>query len=255
MVAATILAVLFYLGNNYMVPYSNKRRVAFENTYVSKPPEGLSYNFHRRVRPGTIIYMENYKPSAGIGFKFSIDKFDTTGHLVYKLRSDKIEWNKKTSKWHVTNYYTRQMQPTGDIIASGPAFDSTYNFIPDDFTFSENKKEVMTTPELKEYINYMYKSGQPDIEFYEVERYRRTATAFSIYIFTLIGVSVASRKMRGGLGWHIVLGIGMCALYEVMMKFTITFSTNASLPPVLGVWIPNLLYIALAAYLIRAAPK
>jgi lipopolysaccharide export system permease protein len=61
--------------------------------------------------------------------------------------------------------------------------------------------------------------------------------------------------VRGGLGWHIVLGIGLSALYEVIMKFTITFSTNASLPPVLGVWIPNLLYAGLAFYLIRKAPK
>ena len=101
----------------------------------------------------------------------------------------------------------------------------------------------------------MKKAGQQNIEFYEVERYRRTSSAFSIYIMALIGVSVASRKVRGGLGWHIVLGIGLSALYEVIMKFTITFSTNASLPPVLGVWIPNLLYAGLAVYLIKKAPK
>jgi lipopolysaccharide export system permease protein len=101
----------------------------------------------------------------------------------------------------------------------------------------------------------MRKGGQPDIEFYEVERYRRTSSAFSIYIMTLIGVSLASRKVRGGLGWHLVLGIGLSALYEVIMKFSVTFSTNASLPPVLGVWIPNLLYAGLAFYLLKKAPK
>ena len=113
----------------------------------------------------------------------------------------------------------------------------------------------MTSPELKEYIAYMYKGGQPDIEFYEVELYRRTSSAFSIYLMTLIGVSLASRKVRGGLGWHIVLGIGLSALYEITMKFTVTFSTNANLPPFLGVWIPNILYAGLAIYLMQKAPK
>jgi lipopolysaccharide export system permease protein len=254
MVGATILAVTFYLGNNYFVPYANKKRIKFENTYVSKPSEGMRFNFHRTIAPGTIIYIENYKPTDGSGFKFSIDKFDS-GKLVYKLRSDKIDWDKKSRRWHITNYYIRELGHDGDKISNGTSMDTTFAFKPEDFTFSENKKEVMTTPELKEYIDYMYKSGQPDIEFYEVERYRRTSTSFSIYIFTLIGVSVASRKVRGGLGWHIVLGIGLCALYEVTMKFTITFSTNASLPPILGVWIPNLLYAALAFYLIKKAPK
>jgi lipopolysaccharide export system permease protein len=240
--------------NNYFVPYANKKRIDFENKYVSKPPEGLRFNFHRTITPGTIIYMENYKPSDGSGFKFSIDKF-ADGKLVYKLRSDKIDWVKKTGRWRISNYYIRELNPNGDRISSGTTLDTTFNFKPEDFIFSESKKEVMTTPELKEYIDYMYKSGQPDIEFYEVERYRRTSSCFSIYILTLIGVSVASRKVRGGLGWHIVLGIGLSALYEVIMKFTITFSTNASLPPVLGVWIPNVLYACLAFYLIKKAPK
>lgn len=254
LLGATILAGIFYIANNYAVPYANKKRIQFENKYVSKPPEGLRYNFHRTIAPGTIIYMENYKPSEGSGFKFSIDKF-VDGRLVYKLRSDKIDWVKKTSHWRVSNYYIRELDPAGDRLTSGQVMDTVFPFKPDDFTFSENKKEVMTTPELKEYIDYMYKSGQPDIEFYEVEKYRRTSSSFSIYILTLIGVSVASRKVRGGLGWHIVLGIGLSALYEVIMKFTITFSTNASLPPVLGVWIPNLLYACLALYLLKKAPK
>jgi len=254
MLGATILATIFFLGNNYFVPYANKKRIQFENAYVSKPSEGVRFNFHRTIAPGTIIYIENYKPTDGSGFKFSIDKF-ADGKLVYKLRSEKIEWIKKTNKWRIANYYIRELSPNGDKITSGASMDTAYSFKPEDFTFAENKKEVMTTPELKEYINYMYKSGQPDIEFYEVEKYRRTSSSFSIYIFTLIGVSVASRKVRGGLGWHIVLGIGLCALYEVMMKFTITFSTNASLPPILGVWIPNVLYAGLAFYLIKKAPK
>ena len=254
MIGATILAAIFFLGNNYFVPYANKKRIQFENVYVSKPSEGLRFNFHRTIAPGTIIYMENYRPSDGSGFKFSVDKF-VDGKLVYKLRSDKIDWVKKTGRWRVSNYYIRQLSPDGDKISSGATLDTVYPFKPEDFVFSENKKEVMTTPELKEYIDYMYKSGQPDIEFYEVERYRRTSSSFSIYILTLIGVSVASRKVRGGLGWHIVLGIGLSALYEVIMKFTITFSTNASLPPVLGVWIPNVIYAGLAFYLIKKAPK
>jgi lipopolysaccharide export system permease protein len=253
-VGATLLAFLFYIGNNYLVPYANNKRVEFEKVYVSKPMEGVRYNFHRTVEPGTIIYIENYKPYQGEGFKFSIDKFKD-GKLVYKMRSERIDWNKQTKKWHIINYYTRELHETGDVITAGEVLDTAFSFTPDDFSFVESQKDIMTTPELVNYIDYMRKGGQPDIEFYEVERYRRTASSFSIYLMTLIGVSVASRKVRGGLGWHIVLGIGLSALYEVIMKFTITFSTNASLPPVLGVWIPNLIYAGLAYYLMKTAPK
>ncbi len=253
-IGATVLAAAFYIGNHYYVPYSNQKRLEFERKYVSKPPEGMRYNFHRSTEPGTIVYFENFKPSDGSGYKFSIDKFEK-GKLVYKLRSEKIDWDKKTNRWKISNYYIRQLNNNRDIITKGDVMDTVFSFTPSDFSFVDNMKEVMTTPELIEHIEEMRRSGQPDMEYYEVERYRRTSSAFSIYIMTLIGVSVASRKVRGGLGWHIVLGIGLSALYEVIMKFTITFSTNASLPPVLGVWIPNILYAMLAFYLLKKAPK
>lgn len=254
-IGATILAILFYIGNNYFVPFANKKRIAFEKQYVSKPITGLRYSFHRTTAPGTIIYFESYKPSDATAQKFSIDKFQD-GKLTYKLRSDKIEWDKKAQKWRIENYYIRELNDiTGDKITSGTELDTAFNFKPEDLSLLENNKEEMTTPELKEYIKYMYRTGQQDIEFFEVERYRRTSSAFSIYLMTLIGVSVASRKVRGGLGWHIVLGIGLSALYEITMKFTVTFSTNASLPPILGVWIPNFLYAGLALFLLKKAPK
>lgn len=253
-IGASVLALTFYLGNNFIVPYSNSRRIDFEKKYVSKPYENARYNFHRMVAPGVIVYFENFKPSDGSGYKFSIDKFKD-GRLVYKLRSEKIEWDKQQKKWKVTDYYIREMAAGRDKLSKGTEMVSAFNFTPDDFSFAQHIKEEMTTPELKEYIDYMYKTGQSDIEFYEVERYRRTSSAFSIYILTLIGVSVACRKMRGGLGWHLVLGIGLSALYEIIMKFSITFATNSSLPPLVAVWIPNLLFGAAAFYLLKKAPK
>lgn len=253
-VGASLLVLVFYLGNHYYVPFSNKKRIEFEHKYISRPPEGMRINFHRTIDTGTIVYFENFKPTDGSGFKFSIDKFQN-GRLVYKLRSEKIDWDSTTKHWRVQNYYIRQLRDDRDIITRGELLDTVFPFTPSDFSFTAHLKEEMTTPQLKEYINEMKRGGQPDVEFYEVELYRRTSSAFSIYILTLIGVSVASRKVRGGLGWHIVLGVGLSALYEIVMKFSITFSTNSTLPPVIGVWLPNILFAALAIYLVRKAPK
>lgn len=253
-IGATILAIAFYFGNHYFVPYSNLKRIDFEQTYVSRLPDGLRYNFHRTIEPGTIVYFENYRPSDGSGFKFSIDKFKN-GKLVYKLRSEKIDWDSTAKRWRVSNYYIRQLRDNKDIITKGEVLDTVFPFKPQDFSFTEHNKDAMTTPALTEYIDEMRRGGQSYIEYYQVEKFRRTSSAFSIYIMTLIGVSVASRKVRGGLGWHIVLGIGLSALYEVIMKFSITFSTNSTLPPILGVWIPNFIYAGLAIFLLMRAPK
>lgn len=251
---ASIVAAAFYLGNHYLVPFANAKRIQFEQRYITKYREGMRYNFHRTIAPGTIIYIENYKPSDGDGYRFSIDGFKD-GKLVYKLRSERINWLPEQEKWRISNYYIRHIKKDKDLIHSGITLDTVLPFKPKDISFTENFKEEMTTPQLKKHISNMYASGQPDIEFYEVERFRRTSSAFSIYILTLIGVSVASRKMRGGLGWHLVLGIGLSALYEIIMKFSITFATNSTLPPVIAVWVPNVIFAGLAVYLMLKAPK
>lgn len=253
-VGASILAGSFFVFNHFLVPYANAHRLEFERKYIYTSRDMIRFNFHRTVEPGTIVYVENYKPGAAEGYKFSLDKF-VNGELVYKLMADRIEWNKKLQKWRLTNYYIRKLGKEKDVITKGNFLDTTFVFTPADFSFTQISKEQMTTPELKKHIAYMYASGQPDIEYYEVEMHRRTSSAFSIYVLTLIGVSVASRKMRGGLGWHLVLGIGLSALYEVVMKFSITFATNASLSPFIAVWIPNLLFGAGAYYMMKKAPK
>jgi lipopolysaccharide export system permease protein len=253
-VGACILAFVLYVGNNYVIPSANTRRLEFENTYINKYTNTISYSFQRQISTGVFIYMENYVPFEGKGYKFAIDKFEK-GKLVYKLRADKIAWQKSLKKWRINDYYTRQIGEEGDVIFNAAQLDTVFSFTPDNFSFTSSVKENMTTPELTDYIERMKKSGQSEVEFYEVERYRRTSIAFSVFIMTLIGVSLASQKVRGGLGWHLVLGIGLSALYEIIMKFSVTFSTNSSLPPFLGVWIPNFIFGGIAVYLMKKAPK
>ncbi|MBX2902058.1 MAG: LptF/LptG family permease [Chitinophagales bacterium] len=254
-VGATILAVGLWYCNNELVPIANKKRLEFERTYIYKRNFAIHFNFHRCIAPGTFIYIENYNPDEANGYKFSIDKF-VHDSLVFKLRSSKIEWQKDKKKWRLSNLYTRTRNKDGtETITQAASADSVFSFEPKDFKFTDNLKEEMTTSQLVDYIHYLRQQGLTGDEFFEVERYRRTSSAFSIYILTLIGVSVASRKMRGGMGWHLVLGIGLSALYEVIMKFSITFSTNSTLPPIIGVWIPNIIFAVIAAYLLRKAPK
>jgi lipopolysaccharide export system permease protein len=251
---ASILAVSLWYANNYLVPASNKKRVDFENQYINKYINNITYNFHRQISPGLFMYVENYRPSDGLGYKFSLDRFDK-GNLVYKLRSEKIEWDSTHHKWHIFNYYTRTITSTGDVIRTGAQLDTVLPVNQEMLSIVNVNKDQMSTPMLNTYIDRMRKGGMSNIEYYEVERYRRDAGAFSIFIMTLIGVSLASRRLRGGLGWHLVLGIALCSIFEIIGKFSITFSINSTLPPVIGVWVPNMIFGVLAIVLLYRAPK
>jgi lipopolysaccharide export system permease protein len=251
---ALFFATLLYIGNHYVIPEANKKRIEFEGKYIYKVSPSAAYNFHRMVAPGEVIYMESYKPYDATSYRFSMEKF-VDGALVKKIRCDRIEWQKDTKKWRLNNYYIRTLKGEQFVLEKGDIIDLALPFQPDNFNFISSTKETMTTPQLIDHINSLRKAGMSNLEFYEVERHRRTSIPFSIFIMTLIGVSLASQKVRGGLGWHLVLGIGLSAAYEIIMKFSVTFSTNSSLPAFMGVWIPNIIFGGIAAYLLVKAPK
>jgi lipopolysaccharide export system permease protein len=153
------------------------------------------------------------------------------------------------------DYELRKFGTTGDVITTGVQLDTVFPFAPADFFKTMNLKESMTTPQLNAFVERQTLAGDEKVVFFEVEKHRRTAEAFSAFIFTLIGASIGSRKVRGGTGLNLVIGIGIALVYILIMKFSITFATNASLPPLVATWIPNLVFGVIALVILRRAPK
>jgi len=131
----------------------------------------------------------------------------------------------------------------------------SYPFLPKDFEKKLNEVYIMNARELNEVINELKLRGADNLAFYEIEKYKRTSFPFAIFILTLIGVSLASRKVRGGIGLHLGIGITISFTYILFLQFSQTFSTNGNLPAIIGVWIPNLIFGVLAVVLYRRAPK
>lgn len=253
-ISATILASLLFFFNNDLLPKANKARIKFENTYINRVRFNPNKNTHRQMGADQYMYVESYSPGDTAGYKVTLEKFKD-GRLVYKLRADKMLWQRDTRKWRIENYSERLLTDNTQKITMGASKDTTFLIEPFQLFTSFQRYDEMTTAELNGHITQMKASGIDGSVSYEIEKYKRTASALSIYIFTIIGVCIASRKMRGGMGFQLMLGIGMCALYEVVMKTTTTFSINANLPALVGVWIPNLLYGIVAVYFYRTAQK
>jgi lipopolysaccharide export system permease protein len=133
--------------------------------------------------------------------------------------------------------------------------DTALGFTPKEFDVRVSISEEMKTPELRKHIEKLKIRGSDDLPFYLIEYYRRTADAFMTFILMLIGYSIASRKVRGGIGLHIVAGFALSALYIIMGQFTKTFSTNGNLPAFWGVWIPNIIFGIFAILLLRKAQQ
>jgi len=254
MVGAAILASISLYLNNYVIPHSNTTRIAFETKYIKNPFIYKNKHVHRQIAPGEFIYFESFNNIDKIGYQFSFEKFKD-GKLTYKLLSDRVIWDSVKTKWTVESYFIRHIDGMNERVESGFQKDTVFAFTPDEFSRRSNYIETMDTGVLNDFIKQEQSRGSEEVPFYLVEKYRRTSFPFATFILTIIGVSLSSRKVRGGIGVQIGSGILLSFTYIMFMQVSQTFATNGNMPAILAVWLPNIFFSIIAAYLLRSAMK
>lgn len=247
MISAFIIALFSYTLGNYIIPPTNKKRIDFRHMYIDSNRGNMERNIHRQLTPGTYIYMQSYNTSNDVGYKFTMERFED-GKLKSKLEADYIKWDRENKEWVVNNYVIRDINGYDETITTGTKLDTTLNMTPDDYRVMKNIVETMTLPRLNEEIKDMKLRGVNSVEF-EIEKHKRLSGPFSAFILTLIGASLASRKVKGGVGLHLGLGILFSFSYILFMQISTVFASSGAVPPFVAVWIPNLLFGGLAIYL------
>lgn len=253
--SASVIALLSFFLNDRVIPNANAKRLDFEEVYYHAVPQrNDERNLHRQIEPGVFIYMESYSTISDLGHRFSIEKF-VDGKLVSKLMSDYVKWDTSINKWVIRNYYIRDIDGLRENITSGNYLDTTLAIHPSDLKRRINFSETMSVSELKDYIQQLALLGESSIKAYQIELHKRFAFPFSAFILTLIGVSVSSRKVKGGIGMQLGIGLMVAFSYLLFLQFSSQFAINGSLKPFIAVWLPNVIYSAIAIFLYRMAPK
>ena len=254
MIAATLIATLSFLLNAFIIPISSKKRIEFMEKYVLNRYYNERWQIHIQTKPGTFAYLEHYDNVQNIAYRFTLEE-KTGNQMTYKLQSDEMTWDSIKGIWTIRNYCIRKINGEKESLKFGSQLDTVLAITPADFGRVWNNLEVLTLPELSRFIEEEKIKGAPNIESFEIEKYKRLSMPFANFILTLIGVALSSRKVRGGIGMHIGLGLIISFTYILFMQVSSVFSQSGQLSPLLSVWLPNILYSALAIYLIRIAPK
>jgi len=252
--SALVLALFSFILSSYIIPPANRVRIDFENKYINGTYYNQSRNIHKQLSQGVFMYIESYNISSDIGYRFSLEEFDGK-QLKSKLISDYVKWDSTIQKWEINNYYIRYYGEFRDSVVSGRKIDTVLSILPEDFKMRPTEIETMSRPELNEFIKQKRLQGAENINVYLIEKYRRFAYPFASFILTLIGVSLSSKKVRGGIGLNIGLGILLSFSYILFMQISTQFAIGSSLPPLVSVWIPNVLYLFIGMYLYVKAPK
>ena len=212
-------------------------------------------NVQLEVDSGVIAYMERYENYNKTAYRFSLDKFEDK-KLVSHLTARSATYDTTSMyKWTLKNYMIREMEGLRERITHGDKLDTIIKIEPQDFLINKGQQQTMTSSQLSEYIAKQKRRGFANIKEFEIEYHQRIAMSFAAFILTVIGVSLSARKVKGGMGLYLGIGLGLSFSYILFQTVSSTFAINGNTPPIVAVWMPNILYSFIAIYLYRKAPK
>jgi lipopolysaccharide export system permease protein len=253
-ISAIVLGIMSFYLANFLIPRTNTRLMDFEKTYLKNPYRSRALNIHMQISPGNFVYMETFNNQTNTGYKFSMERFENR-RLVSKLNAQRITWDSISEKWQIRDYVIREIALEKEKITRGEMLDTAINMHPSEFSFIIEEMKTMNFNELREFIEKERLKGSQEIKEYEVEKHRRIAYPFATIILTLIAVSISSRKVRGGIGMHLGIGLTLAFGFLLFQQVSTVFSTRGNLEPWLAVWIPNFVFAIIGLILLRLAPK
>ncbi len=253
MIAATLIMLISLVMNHFILPKSNRTRLNFEEKYYRA---ALSVNDYHAEYPGNqVVYFSSYYQEDNLVNDFVLEQWNDQNRITYFLKARTAENISGTTKWILKDFYERRVGYPNDEVKEGQKKDTVFIFKIEEMAQRKNISEAMTYTELRSFIEREKKKGSGNVPMYEIELYQRTSYPFAAYVLTIIGVSVSSRKKRGGIGVNIAIGLMIIFVYIFAMKVTTVAAINVGFPASIAVWVPNVLFGAVAFILYRFAQK
>lgn len=256
MISAFLIALLSMSLNLFVIPRANAQRIKFEAVYTKLDRRIInSSNLHYQLNPGQFVYVESFSTWNNTAYNFTLEDIKDN-KLVRKISAETAVWDSTFAGWRLKKYFVRDYSDDlQDKISSGAEMDTVLNLTVTDFY--RNKKTVETLPfrQLDNLISIQKSRGDSNVMYSLIEKHTRFALPFSAFILTLMGVSLSSRKRRGGIGLNIGIGIALSFTYILFLRFSQMFVYSGMLPPVVALWLPNLLFGIIAAVLYIRASK
>jgi lipopolysaccharide export system permease protein len=257
LISAALIATLNFFLGAYVIPRGTVVRHDFESLYKNNKKNTSASNIQLMVDRGVVAYISQYDDLRKTGYGFALYKFENK-KMVSQMNASVIQYDtiaEERYHWKARNYKIRTLKGMREQITSGNEIDTLIQMEPMDLVFSKGQQETFTSPELKRYISKQQSRGSSNVVQYEVEYHKRIASSFASFILTIIGVSLSSRKRKGGMGLYLGIGLALSFTYILLQTISATFAINAGTPPILAAWIPNILYAVIAYFCYRQAPS
>lgn len=257
MISCVLIAGVTYYLNSFVIPHGTVIRQNFEAMYRNSKRITAAENVQLKVGENTVAYIQHYDNRYKRGYGFSLDRFENK-KLIDHLTATEIQYDTISDAkyhWKITNWKIRKLKGLKEHITTGAQMDTLILMEPADLVYSKGQQETFTSPELLQYISKQTSRGSKNVVQYEVEYHKRIAMSFSSFILTIIGLSLSSKKRKGGMGMYLGIGLALSFGYILLQTVSSTFAINADTPPMLAAWIPNIAFSIIAYFCYRQAPN
>ena len=253
MISATFLFLLFASLGGYVIPKATGRMLDFQDQYIQKFTSENARNIQMKVEPGTILYIETFQKRSKTGYRCSYEHFEGK-QLQMRITADRIVYV-EDNHWRIENYTRRTFNGLFEDVQKGHKLDTIIPITPDELFITADEAQEMNNQELRQYIRRQTERGAGNTKAFETELHRRYASPIGAFIMTLLALSLSSRKVRGGMGKNLGIGIALSAAYVLFSTVSSTFSVTGAMSPFMAVWLPNFIFLAIGIYLYTKAPK
>lgn len=260
--SALFLFVLFFVLGGYVIPPATGKMLAFQDKYIQKFTTENARNIQMMVEPGTVLYIETFQQRTNMGYRASLEHYEGKT-LTMRITADRIKYDGADTQegdslyyaWHLENYLRRDFDGMHETISRGVRLDTVMPMVPRELFITAEEAQEMTLPELHHYINMQKKRGAGNTQAFETEMHKRYASPLGAFIMTLLAVTMSCKKVRGGMGKNLGIGLTLSALYILFSTVSTTFSVSGVMTPFMSVWLPNFIFLAIGIFLYTRAPK
>lgn len=255
-IAATVIFIVSFFANVYLIPYTNRLKIDFENTHgFNGDQDPTKSEVHLKLDKHTYVYLQSYDPVVHTGYTFILEKFNGD-ELKEKLFATTIVFDSLKNRWHLQNCIIRYVNGLREKQTMGTQLDTVLDMRPADFdVLHDDSYDAMSLKVLNVAIAKEKVRGSGVLNNMLYQKYRRFVYPFSTYVLMLIGVALSSRKVRGGIGLPLGIGIILCFAFIIADKFAFVFAEKDAVTPLIAAFIPNVIFGALGVYLLYKAPK
>ncbi len=85
---------------------------------------------------------------------------------------------------------------------------------------------------------------------YEIQLHRRLALPVAPLLFALVGIPLGLQRSRGARSWGVLLCVALVFVYYTLLSAGEYLAEEAVMPAAVSLWLPNLVFGAVAAFLL-----